>query len=148
MLSCFSRVQLFATLWTVPRQAPLSKGFFRLEYWSGLLRLLDWFIVLSRSSISYFPVYSFHLIFESLILKLQLKKILIYLPRKIRAIYSGTTCNFVLYSPSLLLLCYRVCPSHFTGKHAGVGCHFLLQGIFLTQGLNPHLLFCRQLLCH
>ena len=25
-------------------------------------------------------------------------------------------------------------------RHAGVGCHFLLQGIFLTQGLNSHLL--------
>ena len=24
----------------------------------------------------------------------------------------------------------------FTGKNAGVGCHFLLQGIFLTQGSN------------
>ena len=24
------------------------------------------------------------------------------------------------------------------GKHAGVGCHSLLQGIFPTQGLNPH----------
>ena len=26
------------------------------------------------------------------------------------------------------------------GKNTGVGCHFLLQGIFLTQGSNPHLL--------
>ena len=26
------------------------------------------------------------------------------------------------------------------GKNTGVGCHALLQGIFLTQGLNPHLL--------
>ena len=26
------------------------------------------------------------------------------------------------------------------GKDIGVGCHALLQGIFLTQGLNPHLL--------
>ena len=26
------------------------------------------------------------------------------------------------------------------GKNTGVGCHFLLQGIFLTQGLNLHLL--------
>ena len=25
----------FATLWTVVRQAPLSMGFFRQEYWSG-----------------------------------------------------------------------------------------------------------------
>ena len=26
------------------------------------------------------------------------------------------------------------------GKNTGVGCHALLQGIFLTQGSNPHLL--------
>ena len=26
------------------------------------------------------------------------------------------------------------------GKNTGVSCHFLLQGIFLTQGLNPGLL--------
>ena len=26
------------------------------------------------------------------------------------------------------------------GKNTGVDCHFLLQGIFPTQGLNPHLL--------
>ena len=26
------------------------------------------------------------------------------------------------------------------GKNTGMGCHFLLQGIFPTQGLNPHLL--------
>ena len=31
-----SRVQLFATLWTVAHQAPLSLGFSRQEYWSGL----------------------------------------------------------------------------------------------------------------
>ena len=37
MLSCFSHVQLFATLWTVAFQAPLSMGFSRQEYWSGLL---------------------------------------------------------------------------------------------------------------
>ena len=42
-LSCFissvqllSRVQLFATLWTVAYQAPSSTGFSRQEYWSGL----------------------------------------------------------------------------------------------------------------
>ena len=32
-----SRVQLFETLWTVAHQAPLSMGFSRHEYWSGLL---------------------------------------------------------------------------------------------------------------
>ena len=33
----FSHVQLFATLWSVTRQAPLSMGFLGQEYWSGLL---------------------------------------------------------------------------------------------------------------
>ena len=36
LLSCFSHVQLFATLWTVAHQAFLSMGFPRQEYWSGL----------------------------------------------------------------------------------------------------------------
>ena len=36
MLSRFSRVQLFATLWSVAHQTPLSMGFSRQEYWSGL----------------------------------------------------------------------------------------------------------------
>ena len=36
VLSRFSRVPLCATLWTVAHQAPLSMGFFRQEYWSGL----------------------------------------------------------------------------------------------------------------
>ena len=36
MLSRFSHVRLFATPWTVARLAPLSLGFSRQEYWSGL----------------------------------------------------------------------------------------------------------------
>ena len=32
----------------------------------------------------------------------------------------------------------------FSSKSTGVGCHFLLQGIFPTQGLNPGPLHCRQ----
>ena len=35
--SPFSHVQLFATLWTVSHQAPLSMGFSKQEYWSGWL---------------------------------------------------------------------------------------------------------------
>ena len=35
VLSHFSRVCLFATLWTVAHQGPLSMGFSRQEYWSG-----------------------------------------------------------------------------------------------------------------
>ena len=36
VLSHFGRVRLCATPWTVARQAPLSIGFSRQEYWSGL----------------------------------------------------------------------------------------------------------------
>ena len=36
VVESLSGVQLFATLWTVARQAPLSMGFSRQEYWSGL----------------------------------------------------------------------------------------------------------------
>ena len=36
VLTHFSRVQLFVTLWAVVFQVPLSMGFSRQEYWSGL----------------------------------------------------------------------------------------------------------------
>ena len=36
-----------------------------------------------------------------------------------------------------------LCPWDSPGKNTGVGCHFLLQGIFLTQGSNLHLLLGR-----
>ena len=35
------------------------------------------------------------------------------------------------------------CLWSFLGKNTGVGCHFLLQGIFPSQEANPHLLFIR-----
>ena len=41
VLSLFSRVQLFATLWTVTCQAPLSMGFSRQEYWTFLTQGLN-----------------------------------------------------------------------------------------------------------
>ena len=46
-------------------------------------------------------------------------------------------------SPTRLL-----CPWNSPGKNTGVSSHALLQGIFLTQGSNPGLLHCRQVLYH
>ena len=40
------------------------------------------------------------------------------------------------------------CTWNSSGKNTGVGCHFLLQEIFPTQGLNLVLLHCRQMLYH
>ena len=44
------------------------------------------------------------------------------------------SCLTLLWTHGLL------CPCDFPGKNTGADCHFLLQGIFLTQGLNLHLL--------
>ena len=41
-----------------------------------------------------------------------------------------------------------LCPWDSPGKNTRVGCHSLLQGIFLTQGSYPDLLLCRQILYH
>ena len=43
LLNHFSHVRLFATPWTTARQAPLSMGFSRQEYWSGLPFVLNRF---------------------------------------------------------------------------------------------------------
>ena len=41
-----------------------------------------------------------------------------------------------------------LCPRDSPGKKTGVGSHSLLHRIFLTQGLNLGLLYCRQILYH
>ena len=46
--------------------------------------------------------------------------------------------------PGLRLLC----PWNLPVKNTSVSCHSLLQGIFRTQGLNPGLPHCRQILYH
>ena len=54
--------------------------------------------------------------------------------------------SHVWLQPHGLWPTWLLCPWDFPGKNTGVGCHFLLQGIFLTQGLNPHLLHCKRIL--
>ena len=41
-----------------------------------------------------------------------------------------------------------LCPWNFPGKDTTADCHFLPQGIFLTQGSNLHLPHCRRILYH
>ena len=48
--------------------------------------------------------------------------------------------NRTVEENSELSLCQAPLSMGFSGKNNGMGCHILLQGIFLTQGLNPHLL--------
>ena len=57
-----------------------------------------------------------------------------------RSVVSDSLPPHELYPTRLL------CPWNPSGKNTGMGCHSLLQGIFLTQGLNPGLLHYRQIL--
>ena len=50
--------------------------------------------------------------------------------------------------PHALQPARRLCPWNSLGKNTGVDCHSLLQGIFLTQGMNSGFLHCRQILYH
>ena len=54
----------------------------------------------------------------------------------------------LLVTPWIVACTKLLCPWDFQGKSTGVGCHFLLQGIFPTQGSNPGLSHCRQTLYH
>ena len=61
----------------------------------------------------------------------------------------------ILVSQSCSTLCNPMnhslpgpCPWKSQGKNTGVDCHFLLQGIFPTQGLNLGPLHCCQILYH
>ena len=63
----------------------------------------------------------------------------------VTSVVSGSLRPHRLWPISLL------CSWNFPGKITGVGCHFLLQEIFPTQGLNPHLLCllnCKWILYH
>ena len=59
-----------------------------------------------------------------------------------RSVVSDSLRSHGLQPPRLL------CPWDSPGKNTGVGCHALLQGIFPTQGSNPGLPHCRQILSH
>ena len=126
-----------ATPWTVACQAPLSRGFSKQEYWSGLLfpspgdlphpgikpgsPALQEVSLLSESPGK--PIY-----ISSILFRLRLWVAILCLVAQ----SCPTFCDPMNGSP----------PGSFVqgdspGKNTGVGCHAFLQGIFPTQGLEP-----------
>ena len=65
-------------------------------------------------------------------------------------------CTLTVFESEVAQSCLTLCdpmmptkllrPWDFPGKSTGVGCHFLLQGLLLTQGSNPGFPHCRQML--
>ena len=62
-------------------------------------------------------------------LKVEINHVVVWLLSRVRLFCDPLDC------PARLL-----CPWGFPGRNTGMGCHFLLQGIFLSQGLNLSLL--------
>ena len=140
MLSLFNCVRLFATLWATARQAPLSMGFSRQQYWSGLpcplqgifpnqglnphlLCLLHWEVGSLPLAPLGQPQWWIHVINTA---KSESER---------WSVVSDSLWPHGLYSPW-----------NSPGQNTGVGSHSLLQGIFPTQGSNPGLPHCRWIL--
>ena len=60
----------------------------------------------------------------------------------IASVFSSIMCSAISACvwPHALQPTGLLCPWNFSGKITGAGCYFLLQGIFLSQGSNQHLL--------
>ena len=123
-----SRARLFATPWTVAYQAPPSVGFSRQEYWSGL----------PLPSPGDLP----HPGIEPRSLALQADALPSEPPGKlIWAIGKSQILSRVW-----LFATPWNSPWNSLGQNTGVGRLSLLQGIFLTQRMNPGLPHCRRIL--
>ena len=154
MHSHFSYLQLFVPAWAVASQAPLSFWFFRQEYWSGLPcpppgdfphpaiePISPATPTQQAGSLSTEPPGKPH---EEAIMDYKW-------PRACAWWSVAKSCP-APWDPDRLSLpgsCRLLCLWTLQlGKNTGVGCHFLLQGIFPTQGLNPCLVHGRQILYH
>ena len=129
MLSRFSCVQLFATPWTIAHQAPLSKGFSRQEYWSGLPRtppgdLPNPGIKPESPAI---PI----LLADSLLLSHQGSHLVLSSVQFSSSVISDSSRPHGLQPTRLL------CPWDFPDKSTGVGCHCLLQEKALPTTKRP-----------
>ena len=134
-----SNVWLFAASWTPTCQAPLSMKFSRKEYWSRLpLPILGHLPDPGIKPVSLAPPAVAGRFFTT------------SATWEDQCSLEGYACMHAKSPQPCLTLC-DIMPTHlpppqspFPGKNNGVGCHFLLKGIFPTQGSNPHLL---RLLC-
>ena len=146
MLIHFCCVQLSATPWSIPCQAPLPMGFSRQEYWSGLP-------CPPPGNLPIPGIEPTSLIFPELAGRYFTTSVTWQIPNyseltkprlKSESVSHSVVSNSLQphgVGPARLL-----CPWDFPSKNTGVGCHFLLQGIFPTQQSYPGLLHCRHIL--
>ena len=144
MLSC---VQLFVTPGTIAYHASLLMGFSRQKYWSGLSfpsprdlpdRGTESTSVESPALTGrFFPWDLWEVPYYCVCVSLCVCLCV--------CVFSCSVMSDS-FPPHELWPARLLCPWDFPGKNAGVGCHSILWGIFLAQGLNLGLLHCRQIL--
>ena len=133
-------VQLCLTLWNIACQSPVSMGFSRQEHWSGLLCLPqgdppDPGMEAGSPALQG--------LLQRWATREALLRVCLSLTNPVE--YWGFACQMLQSHPTLCdpMDCSTPgssVPGISQGKNTWVGCHFLLQGIFLTQGSNPPLL--------
>ena len=72
---------------------------------------------------------------------MEIQTLIFFLSVKVLVAQFCLTLQFHILQPTRLL-----CPWDFPGKNPAVGCHSLLQEIFLTRGSNLDVLYCQQIL--
>ena len=143
MLRCFSPVQLFATLWSVACQAPLSIGFSRQEYWSGLPCPPSGNLLHPRiKNVSLMSPALAGVFFTT---STKARQKLLIIRKKIIYIYyitqkGGGCFSRLVMSDSFATpwtIAHQASLWDFPKKNTGMGCHFLLHGLFPTPGTEP-----------
>ena len=135
-----SRVSFFETPWTIASLAPLSMGFSRQEYWGALPSFLQWIFLTKGSNWSRSCL--LHWQADSLPLSYQDSPLVC----GSASVSAQSLSRVRLCDPMDCSLPGSSVHGDSPGKNIRVGCHVLLQGIFLTQGSNPGLLSCREIL--
>ena len=147
--------------WTAAYQAPPSMGFSRQEYWSGVplpspQQKSRYFLILQQISIAQKKRFISRLIGNVDFSSFQVNNLEILhtpsnttqpVPSINRFWYNESESEVPQSCPTLqphgLWPTRLLRPWDSPGKSTGVGCHFLLQEIFSTQGSNPGLPHCR-----
>ena len=155
----FSCVRLFETPWTVAHQPLLSMGFSKQEYWSGLLchspgdlpnpgfepaslmfpALAGRFFTTSATWEAHTSTSTHTYITHTHTHTHTHLQIHAYMHKHIYTCMHAQSCLICCNSMDLSPPGSSV-HGFFPGKNTRVGCHCLLQGIFLTQGWNSHIL--------
>ena len=101
------------------------------DFWPWLLSVFSWICAFSHEALPMTPWLSLHSVCP-----LEAMSLLVLSAFSL-CLDHNLMCACVVSNCLYPMVCLSV---EFSSKNTGVGCHFLLQGIFLIEGSNPHLL--------